>query len=169
VSPYSWVYYSDADVLMQRLTEFVHLDPSMAPEGQSSLCAEIASFQGDDLWGRPDQDIVGLVRRDLAKVRLLPEDVPCEADVVRVAHGYPVQIAGYLEIVDSLLGPVRNLSNIVTTGRQGLYKYCNMDECMEMALKVADDIDRGVNRFTYDLRSRWEGAELDRAQPGSTA
>ena len=64
-------------------------------------------------------------------------------------------------MVHDLLTPVRSLRNFVTTGRQGLYKYCNMNECMEMAIDVAEQIEQDVDRFNYDLGSSWKGAGLE--------
>jgi hypothetical protein len=81
--------------------------------------------------------------------------------VVRRQFIYPIQVTGYLEMVYDLLEPVRKLSNFVTTGRQGLYKYCNMNECMEMAIDIAEQIEQDVDSFHYDLGSRWKGAGLE--------
>lgn len=161
MSPYSWIYYPDAEIIFQRSTDFAHLDAGMCPPGQTGVCLEIACFPEDEIWSWRDEEVLARVRRDLEEVGVLPESVPCKGHVVRKQFIYPIQVIGYLEIVEELLKPVRQLNNLVTTGRQGLYKYCNMNECMEMAIGVADQIEGGVEEFDYDLGSRWRGAGLE--------
>ena len=80
---------------------------------------------------------------------------------IRRPFVYPLQTIGYLERVEELLEPIRKVRNLVSIGRQGLYRYCNMNECMEMAMGAAEEIDAGVTEFTHEFSSRWRGAGLD--------
>jgi protoporphyrinogen oxidase len=161
MSPYSWIYFPDEDVIFQRTTEFSHLDADMTPPGKTGVCFEISCFPDDPFWKMSDARIVGRVRADLEKVGLLERSVACEVHVVRKKFIYPIQVVGYLEGIHALMTPVRKLKNAVSTGRQGLYKYCNMNECMEMALEVAEQIEAGTERFRYELDSSWKGAGLE--------
>jgi len=161
VTPFSWVYYPEADICFQRITEFTNFEPSMAPEGASGLCLEISCFVDDAMWSLEDERIIDRARADLERVEVLRRDVPCRAHVARVPFIYPLQVSGYKKMVREALKPVREVSNLVTTGRQGLYKYCNMNECMEMAIEVASQIEAGVQSFDPDLDSRWKGAGQD--------
>ncbi len=161
MTPYSWIYYPDPEVIFQRSTDFALLDAGMCPAGQTGICLEISCFPEDEVWSWRDEQVLARVRRDLEQVGALPESVPCKGHVVRKQFIYPIQVTGYLEIVQELLKPVQQISNLVTTGRQGLYKYCNMNECMEMAIDVADQIEAEVGQFSYDLNSNWRGAGLE--------
>jgi len=163
VTSYSWIYFPDPTTNFQLVTEFTHMDESMAPDGTCGICAEVACFVGDRVWSSTNAELAARVRDGLHKTGILDRDAPCREHVVKVPFAYPVQIAGYLEMVDAMLGPIRGLSNVVTTGRQGLYKYCNMDECLQMAWSVANSIMGGGGRFEYDLGSRWSGASLNQA------
>lgn len=158
VTPYSWIYYPEIDICFQRITEFSNFESSMAPKGASGLCLEISCFVDDAMWKSADSKIVKQAREDLEQVGVLDGEIDCQAHVVRVPFVYPIQVTGYQRIVCEALKPVRELSNLVSTGRQGLYKYCNMNECMEMAIDVAAQIEAGVGSFTYSLESRWKGA-----------
>ncbi|MCC7264377.1 MAG: FAD-dependent oxidoreductase [Candidatus Latescibacteria bacterium] len=169
MSPYSWIYYPDPDIIFQRSTDFAHLDAGMCPPGKTGVCLEISCFPEEEVWSWRDEQILARVRRDLEQVGVLPESVPCKGHVVRKQFIYPIQVIGYLEIVEELLKPVRGIRNLVTTGRQGLYKYCNMNECMEMALEVADQIEAEVDDFAYQLESNWRGAGLEQERALPTA
>ena len=161
VSPYSWAYFPDPDISFQRTTEFSHFDAEMNPEGATGLCLEISCFPEDEVWRASDAEIEDRIRAELERVGMLDRDVPCKAHIIRKKFVYPIQFIGHVETVEKILEPVRSLSNVVTTGRQGLYKYCNMNECMEMAFDVADQISKKSDTFTYDLVGKWKGAGLE--------
>jgi protoporphyrinogen oxidase len=161
VTPYSWLYVPDEDICFQRLTEFSHLRAGMEPPGSTGLAIELSCFAGDAVWVTPDDELVARVRRDMARTGLLGQEVPARAHVVRRSFVYPVQVNGYLEMVDQMLTPVRMLRNAVSVGRQGLFKYCNMNECMEMAIEAAARITAGADSFAYSLDSGWRGARLE--------
>ena len=133
----------------------------MNPEGATGLCLEISCFPEDEVWRASDAEIEDRIRAELERVGMLDRDVPCKAHIIRKKFVYPIQFIGHVETVEKILEPVRSLSNVVTTGRQGLYKYCNMNECMEMAFDVADQISKKSDTFTYDLVGKWKGAGLE--------
>ncbi len=157
----TWIYFPQPEIIFQRLTEYSNIDQSMAPEGCSSVGLEISCFAGDNIWKQSDDQIIDRVYQDLDRIGILPLSTDVEAFVVRQRFGYPIHLTGYLEIVKLLLEPIASLGNVVTTGRQGLFKYCNMNECMEMAIEVAETIERGQEGFNYNLESSWRGAGLE--------
>lgn len=161
MSDFSWIYFPDEDVCFQRSTEFCHFRADLNPEGVTGVCLEISCFPEDEVWKSEDRDIIERVRGDLDRLGLLDRSVPCNEAIVRRPFAYPIQVIGFLETIHDLLTPIRRLKNAVSTGRQGLYKYCNMNECMEMAIEVAEQIEAGTESFRYDLDSKWRGAGLE--------
>ncbi len=157
VMPYHWSYYPDKDICFQRVTEFGHFDAGMCPSGTTGLCLELPCFAGDEVWNASEAQTISRAMDDLRKVGLGAGLETATWHIARQSHAYPVQVAGYQEAVASLLEPIRRTPRLVSTGRQGLYKYCNMDECMEMALDVAEQIDAGVKEFDYHLEPIWLG------------
>lgn len=162
LSEYSWIYFPDKEVCFQRITDFAHFKAGLTPDGKTGVCLEISCFKDDETWSMKDHEINSKVRSDLERVGLLRKEVQCTAHIVRKHFIYPIQINGYLELVQELLDPIRGFSNFVTTGRQGLFKYCNMNECMEMAIDIAEQIENEIDEFTYDLSPRWLGAGLEK-------
>ncbi len=161
MSPFSWIYVPNKEICFQRSTEFSHFEADMAPKGHTGVCLEISCFPEDDIWQASDEAVEQRVRQDMAKVGLLDPSMACKMHIVRKKFIYPIQVIGHLEMIHELLTPVRALKNGVTTGRQGLYKYCNMNECMEMAIEVANQIDASAETFKYELDTKWRGAGLE--------
>ena len=161
MSSFSWIYFPNKEICFQRSTEFSHFDADLTPKGHTGVCLEISCFPEDEIWKLSDDEVTARIRKDMAKVGLLDADLPIKTHIVRKQFVYPIQVIGHLEMIHELLAPVRVLKNGVTTGRQGLYKYCNMNECMEMAIDVANQIDDSTETFQYELDSKWRGAGLE--------
>ncbi len=160
VMPYHWVYFPDAQFPFQRTTEFSQFEAGMAPPGQTALTCEVASNPGQLHWDLDDGKLVELCIQGLRELGVLePKDV-LGVDVLRVPQAYPLQVVGYADRVAGLLDSLAPLSNLVTLGRQGLFRYCNMDECMEMAMQLAPQIQQGRLGLRYDSPPTWQGVGL---------
>ena len=127
--------------------------------GSISGCerAEITCFKGDSSWNTPDDLLIKRVISDLKKVRILKGNEKYLGNVRRQEFVYPLQIKGFQKMVDEVIETeIIPLKNVVTIGRQGLFKYCNQNECMEMALDVSKQIENGTNKFNYDFKTKWK-------------
>ena len=156
-NPYHWIYFPEPEQAFQRITDFSLFDAAMSKPGHTALCAEIACFEGDAVWKGDDDAIVGKVVEDLVATGVVEDGASVRGWIRRERHAYPMQVNGYREHVGRALSHVMSVSNLVTTGRQGLYKYCNMDECMEMALDLAESVEH-VKSAPVPLDSSWRGA-----------
>ena len=160
VMDYHWVYFPDLDIPFQRTTEFVHFGADMTPPGKTGMTLEIASTPGDAVWESSDQE---LTRRCLDSLESLGVLAPAEVlgvDVVRVANVYPVQVMDFLEKSEALIGALEEAPNLVTIGRQGLFRYCNMNECMEMAMDVVPRLVSGESSIRYRGDATWQGVAI---------
>ncbi|MFH0945271.1 MAG: FAD-dependent oxidoreductase [Planctomycetota bacterium] len=156
-NPFHWIYFPEQEQVFQRITDFSLFDAAMSKPGHTALCAEIACFEGDPVWKSDDDAIVGEVVEDLVAAGVLRDRAIAGGWIRRERHAYPMQVNRYRDHVTRALSHVMSVSNLVTTGRQGLYKYCNMDECMEMALNLAESVDH-VKSAPVLLDSNWRGA-----------
>ena len=68
----------------------------------------------------------------------MKESELAESVVLRSTFGYPVYMVGYEQAIDTLMKELMKFPNLVTGGRQGLYKYVDMDIASEMGLSMGD-------------------------------
>lgn len=161
LSPYHWIYYPDKDLIFTRISEFKHFNAGMCPENKTNIVVEITCFKEDQIWNSNDRLIIKRIMQDLKKVGLINGNERYSANILRQEHEYPLQIKGFKEIIEKIIRyHIQPIKNLVTTGRQGLYKYCNQNECMEMAFEICDQICRDTKIFKYNLESKWRGQEL---------
>ncbi len=137
VSPDNWVYLPDQDLAVHRISEFKNFSPQCAPAGKTMVCAEITCRIGDEHWRASDEELLSLAVGDLERIGLISSAEVIEGFVTRLPHAYPVYDLEYKEHLAPILEFVHSLDNIKTGGRQGLFRYNNMDQSIEMGRKMA--------------------------------
>ncbi|HEV3351740.1 MAG TPA: FAD-dependent oxidoreductase [Acidimicrobiales bacterium] len=149
VSPDNWVYLPEADVTVHRISEFKNFSPGCAPAGKTMVCAEITCRNGDEHWRAGDDELTAIAIRDLEHLGLLRGDEVLGATVKRVPFAYPVYDLDYKRNLTPVMAFVHSLDNIETGGRQGLFRYNNMDQSIEMGRKMAWGL-LGDERFVHE-------------------
>jgi protoporphyrinogen oxidase len=141
IFPDTWIYIHEPSVRVGRIQNFRNWSPDMVPEpGRSSLGLEYFCFEGDDLWTRPDAELIDLARREIAEIGLVPAGRVVDGCVVRMPKAYPVYDEEYLANVALVRNWLRPLANLELAGRNGMHKYNNQDHSMMTALLAARNI-----------------------------
>lgn len=139
VLDHQWVYYQDPDVPFHRVYENVHfLEPPPAARGTSGLCAEVTDNQG-----LSDEVIAERTIASLVRLGIIGENEVRAHRAVRVKEAYPLYRTGYEQALRAALTVVRGHENVWTAGRQGLFRYVDMDHCVLMGKGVASQVASG--------------------------
>ncbi|MDQ2952299.1 MAG: FAD-dependent oxidoreductase [Chloroflexota bacterium] len=108
-----------------------------APDETILLC-DITCDVGDKIWNASAEDLGRQCARELVEEGFMKESELAESVVLRSTFGYPVYMVGYEQAIDTLMKELMRYPNLVTGGRQGLYKYVDMDIASEMGLSMGD-------------------------------
>lgn len=117
------VYFPDRRFEFTRICEPRNRCPSMAPEGQTSLVAEIPCFTDDPIWTASDDETMAAVRRRLAETGLFGEDEVIGGSVYRLHNAYPVLETGLDEALAEISRYLTRFDNLRTVGRGGTFSY----------------------------------------------
>ncbi len=129
-----------------------------APDETVLLC-DITCDVGDRIWSAPAEELGRQCAKELAEEGFLKESELAESVVLRSTFGYPVYMVGYEKAIDTLMTELMKFPNLVTGGRQGLYKYVDMDIASEMGISMGEFIlsDKAkqdvIGRVPYDDRT----------------
>jgi protoporphyrinogen oxidase len=145
----NWIYVHDPGVRVGRIQNYKSWSPDMVPDA-ATACYGLEYFcnDGDDLWARPDGELVALAARELAQLGLASADDVLDGTVVRQPKAYPVYDAEY----EARVGVVRDelLERFPTfhpVGRNGMHKYNNQDHAMMTAVLTVENVLAGYRRF----------------------
>lgn len=83
---------------------------------------------------------------DLSRLGLIQPEAVGWARIHRTPHAYPVYDLTYKSNLDTLMNYLDSFENLKTAGRQGLFKYNNMDHSIEMGLELAKNLLTGKGR-----------------------
>ena len=144
VSPDSWVYLPEKHLTVHRISEFRNFSKHCAPAGKTMVCAEITCRRGDEIWRMNPQDLQDLAEKDLMSVGLIEKGEIFDSFVKRIPFAYPVYDLEYESHLQPIQEYVGRLKGIITTGRQGNFRYNNMDQSVEMGRSVAEEIHTGM-------------------------
>jgi protoporphyrinogen oxidase len=140
VSPDSWLYLPEHHLTVHRISEFKNFSPAAAPPDKTMVCAEITCRIGDEHWRASDEELIETSVSDLASIGLLEPGEVLGGFVRKIPYAYPVYDLEYKEHLTPILDFVHSLENIRTGGRQGLFRYNNMDQSIEMGRLMAASV-----------------------------
>jgi protoporphyrinogen oxidase len=140
VSPDHWVYIPEAELTVHRISEFKNFSEECAPEGKTLICAEITCDLGDEVWNKGEEELREIATSDLVHMGLIKKEEVLETFTHREVYAYPLYTLEYREPLEKILAYLDTIENLDSTGRQGLFKYNNMDHSIMMGLGAADNI-----------------------------
>ena len=138
LTPDHWIYIPEEHIAVHRISEFTNFSKSTAPEGKTLVCAEITATVGDKHWSAPDDELIRIAADNLVTLGLLSaDDVLPGGWVRRIDYAYPIYDLTYRENLQTIQGFLKGFTNMESTGRQGLFRYGNMDHSIAMGHAVA--------------------------------
>ena len=136
-----WIYLPEQRLTTHRLSEFKNFSPDAAPKDKTLLCAEITCDYQDDDWNKSDDELQEIVVKDLTDtIKLIDANEVLMTFSRRERYAYPIYDLEYRERRDAIIEFIDHIGRLETTGRQGLFKYNNMDHSIGMGLAIAENL-----------------------------
>lgn len=150
-----WIYTPEDCYRFNRLSIPENFDPSVSESG-GQVVFEFTCQEGDPIWNGGEALAAECVSGGERLGLFRTGEVMGHA-VTRQAHAYPIYDRGYEVRSGILLEAFDALPGIVTCGRQGLFRYNNMDHSIEMGEYAALELlGIGTLRERFDwTRSTW--------------
>lgn len=141
----TWIYIPEKKFALGRIHEPKNWSLEMAPEGKTHFVCEYFCFEGDDVWKTADEELVSMTVKQLVELGFVQESEVIDSCVVRVPKTYPLFEVGYEKHYKKLVDYLDNFKNLHITGRNGKFKYYNMDYTMESGIEVAEELLKNSN------------------------
>jgi|SRR3989338_2668398 len=134
----TWLYIHEPKIGFGRIHEPKNWSPYMSPSDKTSLVMEYFCFESDPIWAMPDKDLAEITRRELVnKLGFITDDQVIGYKIVRIKKAYPMYELGYKRHLDILMDYLSRFKNLQLIGRNGTFRYNNMDHSIEMGLRAA--------------------------------
>lgn len=126
------LYFSDPDIKFNRIFKF-HKDCS--PRGKTGICVEFTCNVGDDTWRAKPENLYDYSTRILVEHNILRRHDIDGYAIREVEHAYPRFRVGFENRMRTVLTYLSTFHNLITLGRQGLFRYANIDDVLHMAFR----------------------------------
>ena len=153
VSPDHWVYLPEKHLTIHRISEFKNFSDDCAPGDKTVVCCEITCLWDDEHWTMSLEEGAKIAENDLIEVGLLEPGKCRGIDLQRVRYAYPVYDLTYKANLDLLKKTAKGIKHLSTTGRQGLFRYNNMDHSIAMGRRVARTLIKGEDAKADEVAS----------------
>jgi protoporphyrinogen oxidase len=140
VSPDHWVYLPEKHLTIHRISEFKNFSDDSAPGDKTVVCCEITCRVGDEHWKLDLEEGAKIAIKDLETVGLIKPGTARGIDLAKLPYAYPIYDLTYKDNLDVLKRAAKRVRNFQTTGRQGLYRYNNMDHSIAMGRRIAKTV-----------------------------
>ncbi len=125
-----WIYIPEGKYLFNRISIPGNFDHGTS-EHYSQLVFEFTCMKEDEIWSG-DLDLLESAVTGGVELGLFHRNDIAGSMLIRKAHAYPIYSLGYAKNVSAVLDALDKLDCSVTSGRQGLFRYNNMDHSLEM-------------------------------------
>ena len=163
ICPDQWIYVHSPELRTGRITNFRNWVPQLYGDSNNTILAmEYWCNDADDLWRKPDEELIFLARRELVATTLVKdESLVLNGFVYRIPKCYPVYRRGYKELLRPIREYLSGIQGLQVIGRYGSFKYNNQDHSILMGILAAENI---IENAGHDLWS--VNADYDTYQEG---
>ena len=135
-----WIDVHDLNIKALRVTNFSNINPDKTADA-CGIGVEYNCWPEDEIWSNSDEKIRELGLLELKKMCLLElESKPLAFSVSRISRAYPVYFKGYQRYTASVFDSLVMFPNLITAGRNGLYKWNNMHHSVKTGILAAKNV-----------------------------
>jgi protoporphyrinogen oxidase len=155
--PDQWLYVHSTDITMGRISNFRNWHTSLNGDRKSTiLCLEYWCNFEDDLWKKPDPEIIAIAKKEMEVSGLAGKTPVKKGFVYKIPRSYPVYFKGYKQILKPVEEYLTGIENLYVIGRYGTYKYNNQDHSVLMGLLAAENILENKGHNLWNINTDYE-------------
>jgi len=154
LSPFHYIYFPQPEYVFQRLFEQKNFADQVEHPDTTVIGAELSCFENDTVWRASDEDLFKQVVAGLERAELATEGEVRGLFTAREPHAYPMYTRDYRSALEPVLDECGRIENLMLNGRQGLFKFNNLDHCVEMGLAAAEHIAVGHPQESWQASIR---------------
>lgn len=138
-----WIFFPERKYLFSRIFEQKQMNPALGPAGRTALCCDFTCPPDGWQWTAPDDELAARCVDGLVDAGFLRREEVGGFLVKRVPNFYPRYDQEYAEKMATVSRKLRQVSNLLLTGRLGMYNYNNSDHCADMGRFIAERLEAG--------------------------
>jgi len=123
----NWIFFPELKIPFHRISEQKSFSDKCCPKEKTALMIETTL----------DKKYKKEIKQKLIDLNLIQEKEIKEIFIKKLEKAYPLYTKGYNSYLENILDYLDNEERIYLLGRHGLFNYNNMDQCIDMAKRLA--------------------------------
>jgi protoporphyrinogen oxidase len=153
-----WIYLPELKYLANRVSESKNFNEGNAPKGKTIIGAEITCQKGDETWNESADTLAKRVLEDMVAVGLAKREEYAGCRMHHMEHAYPIYDLEYHKNMETVMGYLKTIKNMRFFGRNGLFRYNNMDHSISMGLIAGRSVtDKSMDYMKVATGEHWFG------------
>jgi len=158
--PYRTLIFPERETCFNRLFEQNEYSRETVAAGRSVVVADVTVPRGDPCLEKSDEDLIAMVRADLAKLPYIRLDRVTDAAVKRIEFAYVVPDLGTRRRIYHAQHELKRIANLVLAGRFAVGEYDNSDYAIDNGITLGAMLAGRIPKLeylcrTYDNRQRY--------------
>jgi len=138
-----WIFFPEKEFIFSRIFEQKQMNPALGPKDQTVLCCDFTCREEDEIWHTEDATLVQRCIQGLERAGFIDPSEVIGHLVKRQRNFYPCYDRSYKEKIQAVNAQLKQVDNLLLTGRLGMYNYNNSDHCFDMAKFISEHLNRG--------------------------
>lgn len=134
-----WVYFHDDDNVFYRIFDTSAFSKTLMPKGKTGLIIELSTQTN-----LTDDELFKATVKGLEKYKLVKREEIETHYFDSLEHGYPIYSINYKKHLQIIFDEINKIENLISVGRQGLFRYLDMDHCIRFGPEVLAIINSGA-------------------------
>ena len=134
----NWIYVQDPSLSFNRFMDMGSWNPALSPPGATTMLFEVTCNVGGPSWNCDDDAWIERITGEfIREFDFVERERIKGGKVIRKTHAYPVYTLDYQQRLDTLKTELKSIGNLQLIGRNGLFRYNNMDHSMATGVAAA--------------------------------
>lgn len=138
-----WIFFPERQFIFSRIFEQKQMNPELGPQDKTAICCDFTCTEDSWQWKAGDEEITKKCVDGLVKGGFIQGDDVTDHLVIRFPNFYPRYDLRYVEKVEKVAQKLKQVNNLLLTGRIGMYNYNNADHCVDMGKFIAESLGKG--------------------------
>jgi protoporphyrinogen oxidase len=138
-----WIFFPEREFIFSRIFEQKQMNPELGPHDETAICCDFTCTEDSWQWKEDDEAIAEKCIEGLVKGGFIKGDEVTSKHIIRFPDFYPRYDLNYMEKVAKVTQKLQQVSNLLLTGRIGMYNYNNADHCVDMGKFIAGRLEKG--------------------------
>ena len=147
--PYRTLIFPERETCFNRLFEQNEYSRDTVEAGRSVVVADVTVHRGDPRLEKSDEDLIAMVRADLAKLPYIRLDRVTDAAVKRIEFAYVVPDLGTRQLIYQVQHELKRIANLILVGRFAVGEYDNSDYAIDNGITLGAVLSGWIPKLDY--------------------